>query len=157
MKEQSLDPQNSWEIRNISMMGDKANLGLAESLDGEIDNGLLQEGVRFCDLVSRLIAAPPPSGPLLERSNKGRDALMKEIITVELVRKQGITLENISEQLREIKCVFESILSSTKTKPNVEQVTHAQELLASISSAFYRTDIANLRAMKEKRSLKAYG
>lgn len=157
MKEQSLDPQNSWEIRNISMMGDKANLGLAESLDGEIDKSLLQEGVRFCDLVSGLIAAPPPSGSLLERSIKGREALMKEIINLELVGKQGITLEKISEQLKEIKNVFESILTSPETKPRVEQVAHAQELLGSISSAFYRTDIANLRAMKEKRSLKAYG
>ena len=59
MKEQSLDPQNSWEIRNVSMMGDKANLGLADSLEGEIDKNLLQEGVRFCDLVSGLVVAPP--------------------------------------------------------------------------------------------------
>jgi hypothetical protein len=142
--------KGSSDLREFIVMADRASIGLDKFLSGTTDTNMLQNGVRFCESVQNLIhSASNSEGP-------PRD-LKALLLGAKDDAPEVMDTAVLPETLKSINTLFNRVLAQSEPKPSHEEIKTAQEQLFTLSMPFYKTDAANLRQVKERRSLKAYG
>ncbi|MBI4557005.1 MAG: hypothetical protein HY706_05420 [Candidatus Hydrogenedentes bacterium] len=151
------DSAYSWELRELTMLADEANIALDMYLQGKRELSLLIQGVKFCDAIGKAMEKWVEYG--------GRSPFMRNAIasvlygdeSKEYLRTKGVDLSDLQKVLFEIRTILQSIIEGTDQHPLTEKIAQVQDLLFSLSMPFQEEDVANLRQLKQRRSLKAYG
>lgn len=153
------DTKKIWELRRSSILADKAIIGLSLLLEGNKKHDLLEAGVKFCEtIIAGLNSIDYETGENVW-VNVSKAALLRDKASVEGIDEIEISpsdLRSVNEFMLKTKKTFEDMISGLETVVP-EHIEELQSNIHSLSMVLYRTDINNLRSLKNKRSLKAYG
>ena len=148
--------KRTWELRQLSMMADRANIGLGLILEGDKNVSLLQDGIRFCNsLIEGLESEDYDSGED-SWTNVSKSAVLRDKERLDELKEIGIDAYKLHDSVVNIKTTLER-LSSGSERVTPEEISDLQDKIHRLSMMFCKADVINLRRLKKKRSLKAYG
>ena len=148
--------KRSWELRQLSMMADRVNIGLGLMLEGGRDFNFIQEGITFCNSLIEGLDTEDYTTTGESWASITKSAVLRDREQLDDLKGFGIDSSKLRDLVEEIKKTLEK-LSLGKEEVNTAKIEDLQDKIYHLSMMFYKADVVNLRRLKNKRSLKAYG
>ena len=151
---------NEYNFRNLSIMADKANIGLGEYLNGEKNEKLLHAGITFCIQLSDVLKYLETADENINKESKALISIFKDSDCKSFLKNKGFSDENIIEDIKNIKSILEAIISSEAKeiqKEEKEKIIEIQKKLFNLSLVLHKQDINRLNRIKKSKILKIYG
>ena len=149
--------RGSWGLRNLSMLADRATIGLDRYLQEKPSTELIQDGIKFCGGMSGILAMKEPSEQGKAQLQYSKDTPLTERTLIQYLEHRGFNREAAAARFQQMENLLQGIVTAPNARIGSEVITSVQEELFAISRFFFCSDAENLHRLKERRSLKAYG
>lgn len=147
------------EIRFITKSGNKAILALELSSKGIFNDEFLKIGLQFCDLILEGLEPIDLSDNEAIIPFNSKYSILRNENYLSLLGKVGINLDNIEKKVNSLKVYFNELISDKQMEVvrNGRDINEFIILIKHLSNIFFIADVKNLRQIKEKGGIKAYG
>ena len=113
-------------------------------------------GIAFCTYIIEGFADKTFTILKNDWNNDNKSSFFNDTMHLNNLDQIGIKITNIGKSATDIKTSLQKIISNMD-EVTLDKISDLQNKIHFLSLIFHTADINNLRHLKEKRSLKAYG